>query len=128
MRPEVVVGRSRLDFLLSREGGRRLFLEVKGVTLVKERTALFPDAVTERGARHVRELAEIALQPGSEAAILFVLQRADAEKIRAAREIDSKFAEALEEARDAGVRLFGRRCRVQSDRVVLGSPVPVGVS
>jgi sugar fermentation stimulation protein A len=125
-RAEVTMGRSRLDFLLS-QGPKSLVLEVKSVTLVEDGVALFPDAVTERGARHVTELEEIAKRPGWEAAVLFVLQRRDGQEIRAARAIDPKFANALTRARDAGVRVLGRRCRVYPDRVELGPPVPAGV-
>ena len=124
-RSEVTMGRSRFDFLLSREDGRQLVLEVKSVTLVEEGVALFPDAVTERGARHVRELGELAGKDGWEAAVLFVLQRADARSISAAREIDPRFSDALAQARKAGVRVLGRRCRVTLDGVSLGEPVPV---
>lgn len=126
-RAEVPMGRSRLDFLLSREDGSRMALEVKSVTLVEEGVALFPDAVTERGARHVRELAEIAGREGWQAAVLFVLQRSDAREIRAAQKIDPAFARALQEAGEAGVRILGRRCRVLENRVELGSGVPAGV-
>ena len=124
-RSEVTIGRSRFDFLLSREDGRQLVLEVKSVTLVEEGVALFPDAVTERGARHVRELGDLAGKEGWEAAVLFVLQRADARSISAAREIDPRFADALAQARKAGVRVLGRRCRVTLDGVSLGEAVPV---
>lgn len=126
-RAEVTMGRSRLDFLLSRQDGRRLALEVKSVTLVEDRIALFPDAVTERGARHVRELAEIAGRDGWEAVVLFVLQRSDATEIRAARRIDPVFAQVLEDAREVGIRVLGRRSFVYMDRVELGPPVPAGV-
>ncbi len=126
-RAEVPMGRSRLDFLLSREDGRKLALEVKSVTLVEEGLALFPDAVTERGARHLGELAGIASRDGWEAAVLFVLQRPDAREIRAARSIDPGFAKALEEAGEAGVRILGRRCKVHLDRIGLGPPIPAGV-
>ncbi len=126
-RPEFVVGRSRLDFLLSHASGRKAALEVKSVTLVNDGVALFPDAITKRGTRHLGELQEIAEQPGWEAAVLFVLQRWDARRIRAAKEIDLRFAEALEEAHAAGVRLLGRRCRVGLEKVELGPPVPVEV-
>ena len=102
-------------------------LEVKSVTLVEDGVALFPDAVTERGARHVRELAELAEQDDWEAAVLFVLQRSDGQEIRAARSIDPKFADALAEAKAAGVRVLGRRCHVFQDRVELGGAVPAGV-
>jgi len=127
-RSEVTLGRSRLDFLLTSQAGRRLALEVKSVTLVEGGVAKFPDAVTERGARHVKELAEIARRPEWEAAILFVLQRSDGREIRAARRIDPRFAEALEEAQRQGVRVLGRRCMVHLDRVELGPAVPAGVA
>jgi sugar fermentation stimulation protein A len=119
------VGRSRFDFLLRGRGNRRLALEVKSVTLVEEEVGLFPDAVTARGARHLRELADLAGRAGWAAAVLFAVQRADVRRVRAAREIDPNFAAALEEARRAGVRVLARRCRVGLDRITLGAPVPV---
>lgn len=122
-RPEFPLGGSRIDFLLAR-GERKLALEVKSVTLVEDGVARFPDAVTARGARHVRELAEVAARPGWDAAILFVLQRPDAHRIQAARSIDPVFADALADARAAGVRVLGRRCRVTLQRLELGDPVP----
>jgi len=125
-RREFPVGRSRLDFLLSREDGCRLALEVKSVTLVEEDgVARFPDAVTTRGARHVDELRELAGRPGWEAAILFILQRRDARAIEAAASIDPGFAAALARAREAGVRVYGRRCTVSLEGVTLGEPVEV---
>ncbi len=126
-RAEVTLGHSRLDFLLQDAQARRMALEVKSVTLVEEGVGLFPDAVTERGARHLRELAEIASRPGWEASLLFVLQRSDAVRIQAARHIDPNFADALQEARSAGTRVLGRRCRVFKDRVELGTRVPVDI-
>jgi sugar fermentation stimulation protein A len=126
-RAEAKIGGSRLDFLLSNRHGRRMALEVKSVTLVEGAVGLFPDAVTERGARHMKELVEIASRPGWEAGVLFVLQRADAREIRAARKIDPTFAAALSLAREAGVRILGRRCRVFLDRVELGDSVSVCV-
>lgn len=126
-RPEVRIGASRIDFLLAR-GERQLAVEVKSVTLVEDGVALFPDAVTARGARHVRELAEVASRPDWEAAVLFVLQRSDAHRIEAARSIDPEFADALAEARQAGVRVLGRRCHVDLEGLRLGAPVPAGPS
>ena len=124
-RVEWPLGRSRIDFLLRDARGRRMALEVKSVTLVEDGVARFPDAVTARGARHVRELSELAEDGTMDAGILFVLQRDDARLIEAARSIDPDFADALARARDAGVRVLGRRCRVTLDEVVLGDPVPV---
>jgi sugar fermentation stimulation protein A len=127
-RREAMLGRSRIDFVLARGDGRRLALEVKSVTLVEDGVALFPDAVTARGARHVRELTAIAAQPGWEAAVLFVLQRPDAARIVAASSIDPAFAAALEAARRGGVRLLGRRCEVTLERVMLGEAVPAAAT
>jgi sugar fermentation stimulation protein A len=124
-RKEATLGASRIDFLL-RRGDERLALEVKSVTLVENDVALFPDAVTARGARHVRELARLALTPGWSAAILFVLQRPDAARIVAAESIDPAFAQALVDARAAGVRVLGRRCFVSLDSLALGPGVPAG--
>jgi sugar fermentation stimulation protein A len=120
--------RSRFDFLLTCVEGERppLLLEVKSATLVEQGVARFPDAVTARGARHVRELTGHARGGEHAAAILFVAQRPDVERVVAAREIDPGFADALDEAREAGVRVLARRCRVELDRIVLGEPVPVG--
>lgn len=123
-RAEVPLGRSRIDFLLAR-GDERLALEVKSVSLVQDAVALFPDAVTERGARHLRELAEIAARPGWAAAVLFVVQRPDAREVRAAAEIDPVFAAALAHARAAGVRALARRCHVSLDALALGDALPV---
>jgi sugar fermentation stimulation protein A len=122
---EVPVGESRLDFLLTREGGRRLYVEAKSVTLVEGDVALFPDAVTARGARHLEELIGV-VEDGHEAAVLFVLQRPDAKRVVAARSIDPVFADTLGRARKAGVRVLARRCRVAWDGVTLGRAVEAG--
>jgi sugar fermentation stimulation protein A len=153
-RAEVTVGHSRFDFLLCDPGARgaaagpwaaanggqrhrarriaadgtvrgRMLLEVKSVTLVEDGVGLFPDAVTARGARHLRELADLARHAKCVAAVLFVVQRPDAQSVRAARHIDPGFAEALQEARAAGVQVLARRCRVGLNRVVLGASLPV---
>lgn len=124
VRREAHVGRSRIDFLLERSPGRLLALEVKSVTLVEDDgVARFPDAVTARGARHVAELRRF-VEEGGDAAILFLLQRDDASRIEAASAIDPAFAEALRRAAASGVRVLGRRCRVDPDGVSLGDPVP----
>jgi sugar fermentation stimulation protein A len=125
-RHEVTLGSCRIDFVLRRDDGRRLALEVKSVTLVEDGVALFPDAVTARGARHVRELAAIACEPGWDAAILFVVQRPDAERVLAAASIDPAFAAALAAAKEAGVRVLGRRCNVCLEHLELAGPLPAG--
>lgn len=131
-RPELSVEGSRFDFLLRKGRQRadantptRLLLEVKSVTLVEEGVGLFPDAVTARGTRHVRKLTRLQGQGDWETALLFVVQRQDATRLRAAKDIDPAFAEALAEARRAGVRVWGRRCKVSLRGVRLGPAIPM---
>ena len=123
VRREVTWGGSRLDFLLEGEGGGRLYVEAKSVTLVEDGVALFPDAVTARGARHLEELIDV-VEAGHAAAVLFVLQRPDAHRIVAARHIDPVFADTLARAAASGVRVLGRRCRVGWAGIELAGPVP----
>lgn len=125
VRHEVPFGGSRLDFLLADPADRKLYLEAKSVTLVEDGVALFPDAVTARGARHLEELVR-AVEDGHEAAVLFVLQRPDAHRIVAARAIDPVFSETLARAEAAGVRILGRRCAVGWEGIELGGRVPAG--
>jgi sugar fermentation stimulation protein A len=120
-------GSSRFDFLLACDGGEeRMLLEVKSVTLVEDGCALFPDAVTARGTRHVTQLAR-STEDGYRATVIFVVQRADAASVTAARSIDPVFANALAEARDRGVSLLGYRCRVTMTEAKLTEPIPVHV-
>jgi sugar fermentation stimulation protein A len=122
-RPEVRHGRSRLDFVLG-DSGRRCLVEAKSVTLVEGGVALFPDAPTVRGRRHVEALAR-ACRRGAAAAVIFVVQRADAVRFRPNVEADTAFARALSRAAKAGVRVLAYRCRVTRQRIVLGDPLPV---
>jgi sugar fermentation stimulation protein A len=113
---------SRFDFLLLHRG-RRLLVEVKSATLVESGVALFPDAPTARGARHVRELAERARR-GGRAAIVFVVQRDDAVALRPHAGNDPAFAAALDEAIRAGVRVLCYACRVTRQGVRLRERIP----
>jgi sugar fermentation stimulation protein A len=127
-RAEAPVGNSRFDFVLRRRGepSGDFILEAKSVTLVDaEGCARFPDAPTDRGARHVREMAHL-VAAGTPGAVVFLVQRDDAAAVEAAWEIDPAFAEALDEARDAGVQIFARQCRVlPSGITLLPDPLPV---
>jgi len=124
-RHEVPLGESRIDFLLENDTGRKLYVEAKSVTLVDDGVALFPDAVTARGTRHLEELMR-AVQDGHEAAVLFVLQRPDASRIVAARSIDPLFSHTLARAEAMGVRVLARRCAVTWEGIELGGEVPAG--
>ncbi len=120
---EIRHGRSRFDFLLLRRG-RRLLVEVKSATLVEDGVALFPDAPTARGARHVRELTEHARR-GGHAAIVFVVQRSDARALRPHAGNDPALASALRDASRAGVRVLAYACRVTPQGVTLERRIPV---
>ncbi|HOF86709.1 MAG TPA: DNA/RNA nuclease SfsA [Armatimonadota bacterium] len=122
-RREAFFGRSRFDFLLAR-GERRGWVEAKSVTLVEDGTALFPDAPTARGARHLEELIA-ARRDGCRAAALFIIQRADAARFAPHRALDPAFAAALARARAAGVEVYAYRCAVTQDGITLGDRVTV---
>ncbi|MHB9023298.1 MAG: DNA/RNA nuclease SfsA [Armatimonadota bacterium] len=122
-RHEVTLGHSRLDFLLS-QGDERCWVEAKSVTLVDDGTALFPDAPTERGARHLGELA-LAREAGDRAAAVFIIQRADARQFSPNRALDPDFAHALEDALHRGVEVYAYTCRVQSEGICIERKIPV---
>jgi sugar fermentation stimulation protein A len=122
---EVVCGDSRLDFLLKADGGRRpCLVEVKSVTLVQEGLGRFPDAVTQRGARHLNELRRASLD-GNRTAVVFVIQRADAEAFAPHDESDARFGEVLREVAFDGVEVYAYTCRVRRSEIVIRKRVPV---
>ncbi|MFN8009924.1 MAG: DNA/RNA nuclease SfsA [Holophagaceae bacterium] len=107
LRREVRFGRenSRVDLHGREASGREWFIEVKNTTLKEGPWATFPDAVSARGAKHLRELSAMAAV-GHGAVILFLIQRGDAARFDAAREIDPAYARALDEAVAAGVQVL----------------------
>lgn len=115
---------SRFDFAGVAAAGRRCWIEVKSVSLVERGVALFPDAVTARGRRHLLELAEL-VNRGDRAAVVFVVQRPDAVEVAAHRAADPAFADALAQVAAAGVELYARTCRVTLRGAALEQPIPV---
>jgi sugar fermentation stimulation protein A len=126
VRPEYTWGNSRFDFCLAVEGQADTLIEVKSASLVVNRTALFPDAPTERGARHVRELAE-ATRQGLRAVVVFVVQRSDADAFAPHAEMDRPFADAVHEAVRAGVAMKAVRCDVREDGISIAGEIEVRV-
>ena len=123
IRPEYAYGGSRLDFCI--ETKERLHLvEVKGVTLEENGNALFPDAPTERGVRHLRELAS-AVALGHRATVFFVIQMAEVTDFAPNDATHPAFGEALRQAVAAGVQAAAYTCRVAPDSIVIDRPVPV---
>ena len=123
LRREVACGDSRFDFYGVRGNGP-FYLEVKGVTLERDGRVLFPDAPTERGAKHLRELKKLR-QAGTDAYVLFVIQMQGVLSLEANRETDPAFADALLAARAAGVGAYAVDCLVTPDSVTAQSTVPV---
>ncbi|MBU1746133.1 MAG: DNA/RNA nuclease SfsA [Chloroflexi bacterium] len=103
---------------------RDCLVEVKSVTLARRGHGYFPDAVTARGARHVRELTA-ARAADHDAAVLFIAQRDDVDAISPEDDIDPAFGVALRAAERAGVRLLAYTCQIALDHIALGHPVPV---
>ena len=123
LRPETAFGQSRLDFYLE-QGDRKTFVEVKGVTLEENGLALFPDAPTERGVKHLKEL-ESCVSKGFQAAALFVIQMKGISCFSPNRKTHPAFAEALKHARNAGVHLLAYDCIVTPDSMTLDKEVEI---
>jgi sugar fermentation stimulation protein A len=118
IRREVKVSaHSRLDLCLEGENAS-CFVEVKNVTLAVDRTAAFPDAVSERGTRHLKELMRLK-RKGHRAAIVFVIQRGDCGSFRPADEIDAEYGRWLRRAIKAGVEVLPYRAKVTPKEIVL---------
>jgi sugar fermentation stimulation protein A len=125
IRREAAMGaRSRVDFLLDGPGLPTCYLEVKSVTLRRDRAgpAEFPDAVTARGAKHLAELGQIA-RSGGKAALLYLVQRADCGGFRLAADIDAAYARAAAEAKAAGVAALCYACAVGPGGIELERPI-----
>ena len=122
--PEFTVGQSRLDFCLELADGSHHFVEVKGVTLEENGHARFPDAPTERGVKHLRELTRLA-QEGYRATAFFVIQMDDITDFSPNDDTHPAFGEALRQAAAAGVRVAAYSCRVTAESLAIDKPVPV---
>lgn len=123
-RAEKRIGRSRFDFALELTNGEELIMEVKSVgRIYEDQVARFPDAPTSRGARHVKELMELAQQPQSVAALLFVIQGTGASHLEVDTAIDPAFHQVLLEAQEAGVVFLVRACPLNEAGLALGEAV-----
>ncbi len=123
LRAETVHGNSRFDFSFTR-GGQPCLMEVKGVTLENDGVCAFPDAPTERGAKHLRELAA-AVQEGYGAWVLFVIQMEDVLYLHPNDATDPAFGAALREAAVAGVQILAMDCTVTESTMEIRKEVPI---
>jgi sugar fermentation stimulation protein A len=126
LRNEVKYGEaSRIDILLGGDARGLCYVEVKNVHLMRAKgRAEFPDSVTTRGAKHLRELAAM-VAAGHRAAMMFLIQRGDAETFSLARDIDPNYGFAFDMARAAGVEMLAYRCAISPDGISAANPVEV---
>jgi sugar fermentation stimulation protein A len=123
IKPEVKYGGSRFDFYVE-AGERKIFIEVKGVTLENDGVVLFPDAPTERGVKHLNELAR-CVGEGYEAQAVFVIQMSGARYFTPNNETHPAFGAALVAAQKAGVKVVALDCAVTENSLTIGQPVAV---
>lgn len=121
--PERTYGESRFDFYIE-DGERRIFMEVKGVTLEENGVCRFPDAPTERGVKHIKELIRCKKE-GYEAYILFVIQMSPVKYLEPNDRTHKAFGDALREAALEGVQVLARDCRIEKDRIEIMNEVEV---
>ena len=117
IKPEFSYGSSRVDFYLEC-GSRKILMEVKGVTLEREGIGYFPDAPTQRGIKHINELIK-AVNEGYEAYLAFVIQMNGIEEVRPNIETHPEFGEAMEKAKNAGVKVIFLECEVKESEVII---------
>ena len=126
IREEVRYGaeNSRIDLLLEGGGKPDCYVEIKNVTLAQRGIGYFPDAVSERGSKHLRELAQVAAG-GQRAVICFCVQRKDVFEVRPADGIDKKYGATLRQAIGAGVQAMAWRAQVSTDEIRIDTELPV---
>ncbi|MGR3220555.1 MAG: DNA/RNA nuclease SfsA [Candidatus Anammoxibacter sp.] len=127
IRSEVSYGKenSRIDILLEKENNsEKCYVEVKNVTAVKDKTALFPDAVSKRGTKHIRELIEM-VREGNRGVLCFCVQRNDATAVRPADEIDPEYGKTLRKAINMGMEAIAYRATVSQTKIELKKRLPV---
>ncbi len=125
IKPECKYGNSRFDFYVE-YGDKKAFIEVKGVTLENEGVVSFPDAPTERGSKHLRELCE-CIKDGYEAYVIFVIQMKDVLYFTANADCDPAFAHTLAKAHNVGVRILAYDCFVTENEMKIGHRVKVKI-
>ena len=123
IKPECKYGDSRFDFYLEAQN-RKIFVEVKGVTLEENGVLMFPDAPTERGVKHINELCN-CVENGYEAYVFFVIQTEKAKYFTPNRRTHSEFADALLKAKERGVKILCVNCNVKEDFLEINDFVDV---
>ena len=115
---------SRIDFLLQADSRPDCYIEVKSVTLAEKEQGYFPDAITERGQKHLRELMSVAAE-GKRAVIFFAVLHSAITRFSPARHIDAKYAQLLVEAQLKGVEILVYKAEVSAHGMTLKEPLPI---
>lgn len=123
IKPECKYGNSRFDFYIE-AGGRKIFAEIKGVTLEEEGIVMFPDAPTERGVKHIKELCE-CVKNGYEGYIFFIIQMEQCKYFTPNKATHIEFAEALKKASECGVNIKAMNCNVTKDELIILKEVEI---
>jgi sugar fermentation stimulation protein A len=126
LRREVKYGQnSRIDILLECADKGLCYVEIKNVHLSRRHgLAEFPDSVTERGVKHLREMSDM-VRAGHRAVMVFLIQRGDAKRLAFARDIDPTYGAAFDLAVAAGVEAIALRCKMSAEEIVVDRPVPI---
>ena len=114
---------SKVDFLLSGSDHAKLYLEVKSVTLLQQGRGLFPDTVTERGQKHLRELTQMVMQ-GNNAAIFFCVQHTGIKKVEIAKNLDPEYYDLMRIAINVGVKVLAYSTEIDEKGIKLNKPLP----
>ena len=117
LKPEYTIGKSRIDFYMEK-GEQKYLMEVKGCTLEKDGIGFFPDAPTERGVKHLKELTA-AVKEGYHCMVAFVIQMEGIHEVRANTDTHPAFGEALEEAKAAGVNVLFLECKITPEEITI---------
>lgn len=113
---------SRLDLLLER-GDEKIYVEIKNCSLAEDGWAMFPDAVTVRGTKHLNELASLVEQ-GYQGIIFFCIQRMDADRFKPAAHIDPVYAQTLAEVSKKGVQILAYQADISPERIIVQNSIP----
>ncbi len=124
IKAEEICGNCRLDFFVRDQSGKEGYAEIKGVTLEKDGVALFPDAPTERGIKHLNELKKLA-ESGYSAYVIFVVQMEGMQYFEPNYQCHVAFGRTLQEASESGVKVLAYECRVAQQELTLSGEIPV---
>jgi sugar fermentation stimulation protein A len=119
LKPEAKIGQSRIDILLSNDGSDQCYVEVKNVTLINDEDhCLFPDSITERGQKHLRELMDLK-EKGIRTVMLFIVQREDCSSFKIDNSIDLVYCHLLKKAINHGVEILVYQCKLTPLEIIV---------